>query len=149
MTPLSQDLRYSLRSLRKSARRLSMLLLAAFAALALLLSCVGIYGVVSYLIGRRTQEIGVRMALGAQRRDVLLLVLSQGAKMAAIGVFLGLSAAFALTRLISGLLYGVAPYDPVTFLAVSLLLMLVTLLACYIPARRALRIDPATALRSE
>ena len=124
-----------------------MLLLAAFAALALLLSCVGIYGVVSYLIGRRTQEIGVRMALGAQRRDVLLPVLSQGAKMAAIGVFLGPSAAFALTRLISGLLYGVAPY--VTFLAVSLLLMLVALLACYIPARRALRIDPATALRSE
>ena len=130
-----------------AARRLSMVLLAAFAVLALLLSCVGIYGVVSYLIGRRTQEIGVRMALGAQRRDVLLLVLSQGAKMAAIGVFAGLSAAFALTRLISGLLFGVTPYDPLTFLAVAFLLMLVTILACYISARRAFRIDPATALR--
>ncbi len=132
-----------------AARRFSMLLLTVFAALALVLACIGIYGVVSYLVGRRTREIGIRIALGAHRRDVLLLILSQGAKMAAIGIAAGLAAAFALTRLISRLLYGVAPDDPLTFLGVALLLFLVTLLASYIPARRALRIDPANALRAE
>jgi len=132
-----------------AARRLSMILLAAFAALALVLSCIGIYGVISYLVGGRTHEIGVRMALGAQRRDVLSLVLGEGARMALIGVLVGIAAALGLTRLMSNQLFGVTAHDPMTFAAVAILLMLVAVLACYLPARRAVRVDPIVALRYE
>jgi len=132
-----------------AARRLSMILLSVFAALALLLACVGIYGVISYLVGQRTHEIGVRVALGANRSDVLRLVITHGARMALIGVAIGLAASFALTRLMSTLLFGVSAHDPWTFAAVAGLLMAVAVDACYIPARRALRVDPIIALRCE
>ncbi|MGC2530171.1 MAG: ABC transporter permease [Candidatus Acidiferrum sp.] len=132
-----------------AARRLSMILLGAFAALALVLACIGIYGVISYLVGQRTHEIGVRMALGAQRRDVLRLVIGQGARMALIGVAVGIAAALGLTRLMSNQLFGVSAHDPLTFAAVAALLIVVAVAACYIPARRAMRVDPMIALRHE
>jgi len=132
-----------------AARRFSMVLLGIFAALALTLSCVGIYGVLSYLAGQRTHEIGIRMALGAQRSDVLRLILGPGAKMALIGVAVGVVASLALTRLMDKLLFGVSAYDPLTFIAVACLLILVALAASYIPARRAMRVDPTVALRYE
>jgi predicted permease len=132
-----------------AAHRLSMILLGIFAALALVLSCVGIYGVVSYVVGQRTHEIGVRMALGAQRRDVMRLVLGEGAKMALVGVAAGVAGAFGLTHLMANQLFGVTAHDPVTIVAVAVLLTLVALLACYIPARRAVRVDPGVALRCE
>ncbi|MHB8542292.1 MAG: ABC transporter permease [Candidatus Acidiferrales bacterium] len=132
-----------------AARRFSMILLGIFAAIALLLSCVGIYGVISYLVGQRTHEIGVRMALGAQRSDVLRLILGQGAKMALIGVAIGIAAGLALTRLMSKMLFGVSAHDPLTFGGVAILLIVVALAACYIPARRAMRTDPMIALRYE
>ena len=132
-----------------AARRLTMILLGAFAALALVLSCVGIYGVISYMVGQRTHEIGVRMALGAQRSDVMRLVLGEGAKMALMGVAIGIAAALALTRLMANQLFGVTAHDPLTFVAVAILLTLVALLACYLPARRAMSVDPMVALRHE
>jgi len=132
-----------------AAGRFSMILLGIFAVLALVLSCVGIYGVISYLAGRRTHEIGIRMALGAQRNDVLQLVLGDGAKMVLIGVAVGIAASLALTRLMARLLFGVSAYDPLTFFAVACLLILVALTASYIPARRAMRVDPVIALRYE
>ena len=132
-----------------TARRFSMILLGIFAALALTLSCVGIYGVISYLAGQRTHEIGVRIALGAQRNEVLRLIVGHGAKMALIGVAVGVAASLAVTRLMAKLLFGVSAYDPLTFLAVACLLILVALAASYIPARRAMRVDPMTALRYE
>jgi len=132
-----------------AARRLSMILLACFAALALGLACIGIYGVISYLVGERTREIGVRMALGAQRADVLRLVLGQGVKMALLGVALGVALACGLTHLMSAQLYGVSPRDPLTFAAVALVLILVALAACYVPARRAASVDPTEALRAQ
>jgi predicted permease len=132
-----------------AARRLSMVLLEIFAALALVLSCVGIYGVISYLVHQRTHEIGVRMALGAQRRDVMKLVLTQGAEMALVGMAVGFVTALGLTRLMANQLFGVSAYDPLTFVAGDVLLTLVALLACYIPARRAVRVDPIVALRYE
>jgi len=132
-----------------AARRFAMILLAVFAAVALLLSSIGICGVISYVAGQRTHEIGIRLALGAQRRDVLKLVLGQGARMALIGVMVGLAAAAALTRLMKSMLFGVSAIDPLTFGAVALVLFGVALLACYIPARRAMRTDPMVALRYE
>ena len=130
-------------------RKFSMILLGSFAGLSLLLSSIGIYGVISYLVGQQTREIGIRIALGAQRRDVLQLVLSTGVKMALIGVAIGLVASFGLTRLMADLLYGVTATDPLTFAAVALLLIGVALAACYLPARRAMRVDPLVALRYE
>jgi predicted permease len=130
-------------------RRFSMILLGAFAGIALLLSCVGIYGVISYLVEERTREIGVRMALGAGRGDVLQLVLRQGAGMALAGIGMGVLFALGLTRLMGGQLYGVTPYDPLTYCCVGLVLMVVALAACVIPARRAAGVDPVVALRYE
>jgi predicted permease len=132
-----------------AARRLSMMLLGVFAALALVLACVGIYGVISYLVGQRTHEIGVRVALGAQRSDVLRLVVGHGAQMALIGVALGIGFALGLTRLMANQLFGVSAHDPLTFGGVAALLMIVAVAACYIPARRAMRVDPVVALRHE
>jgi predicted permease len=132
-----------------AARRLSMLLLSIFAALALVLACVGIYGVISYLVTQRTHEIGVRMALGAERSDVLRLVIGHGARMALVGVTIGVGAALGLTRLMASQLFGVSAYDPLTFAAVAMLLIVVAIAACYIPARRAMRVDPMIALRHE
>jgi putative ABC transport system permease protein len=132
-----------------AARRVSMILLAVFAALALVLSCVGIYGVISYVVGQRTHEIGIRMALGAQRGDVLRLVLGEGVRMALVGVACGIAAALGLTRLMAEELFGVTAQDPLTFAVVAILLTLVALLACYLPARRAMRVDPVVALRYE
>ncbi|MGO9337921.1 MAG: ADOP family duplicated permease [Terracidiphilus sp.] len=134
-----------------AARRFSMILLGLFAGLALLLASVGMYGVISYLVSQRTQEIGIRMALGADRGHVLRWVLNQGGRLALIGVAVGLGAALALTQLMarSSMLYGVQTYDPLTLFGVTALLILVALAACYIPARRAMHIDPMRALRSE
>jgi predicted permease len=131
------------------ARRFSMILLGVFAGVALLLASVGIYGVVSFVVGERTREIGIRIALGAQPTHVLRWVLSEGAPMALIGIGSGLAASLLLTRLMAGLLYGVSAMDPLTFAVVAILLMVVTLAACYIPASRAMRVDPITALRHE
>ncbi len=129
--------------------RFTMLLLALFAAVALVLGAVGIYGVIAYAVSRRTQELGIRMALGAGAGMILRMVVQQGVVMVGIGVTLGVLAAFAVTRVLSGHLYGVTATDPVTFAAVPLLLIAVALLASYLPARRAIRIDPMIALRGE
>ena len=130
-------------------KRFSMTLLAVFAALALLLASIGIYGVLSYLVGQRTQEIGVRMALGAQRADVLRLIMTDGARMALLGIGIGIVAALGLTHLMTSMLFGVRPTDPLTFAAVTLVLGWIALLACYVPAHRAMRVDPTVALRYE
>ena len=130
-----------------AARSVTMMLLGGFAALALVLACVGIYGVISFVVGQRTHEIGLRMALGAQRRDVVQLVLVEGAKPALAGIAAGVAAAFGLTRLMANELFGVTPQDPLTYATVAILLAAVALLACYLPARRAVRVDPMVALR--
>ncbi|MGO9896057.1 MAG: ABC transporter permease [Bryobacteraceae bacterium] len=130
-------------------RRFTMLMLIIFAATALLLAAVGIYGVMSYAVTRRIHELGIRAALGASHGEIVGLVLRQGMKLAAIGMAGGLVAALALTRFMADLLYGVRPADPATLVAVTLLLGAIALLACYIPARRATAIDPVVALRCE
>jgi ABC-type antimicrobial peptide transport system permease subunit len=120
-----------------------------FGALSLLLACVGLYGLLSYEVTQRTREIGIRMALGARPPDVLRIVVRQGVGLSAVGAIIGILVALGATRYLASLLYGVRPFDPPTFLAVALLLSLVALAACYIPARRASRVDPLVALRYE
>lgn len=132
-----------------SAPASTTLLFVVFAVLALVLGIIGIYGVLSFLVSRRTREVGIRVALGAQRSDILWLVMKDGLKFAGIGISLGLISALALSRLLSSELYGVSPADPVTFLSVATLMFFVTLLACYVPTRRAMRVDPMVALRYE
>jgi ABC-type antimicrobial peptide transport system permease subunit len=130
-------------------RRFSMIVLGSFAAAALLLASLGIYGVVSYFVGQRTHELGIRLALGANRTDIYRLVLGDGMKMTLGGIGIGLLAAFGLTRLIRNMLFGVSAADPATFVVIFALLALVALFACYIPARRATKVDPLAALRHE
>jgi ABC-type antimicrobial peptide transport system permease subunit len=132
-----------------NAQRFAMILLGVFAGLALVLASIGIYGVISYVVGQRTREIGIRMALGAERGTVLKMVLLQAGKMVVWGLGAGLVAAVALTRLMSTMLFGVSPMDPVTLLVVAVVLALVALMACYWPARRATQVDPTVALRYE
>lgn len=132
-----------------ATQRFTMLLLGIFSTLALVLSSVGIYGVISYLVGQRTHEIGIRMALGAQRRDVVRMVLGEGLRVALVGVGVGIVAALGLTHLMTQMIFGVRAVDPLTFAGVAILLTFVALAACYIPARRAMRVDPIVALRYE
>jgi putative ABC transport system permease protein len=139
----------SLISQSLARRQFSMILLLVFASLALVLASVGVYGVISYIVAQRSPEIGLRMALGARPWDVLRLVLGGGGKLAVAGIFAGIVGAFALTRLMSSLLYGISATDPTTFAGVALLFMLIALTACYVPARRASKVDPAIALRYE
>jgi putative ABC transport system permease protein len=130
-------------------QRFNMLLLGIFALLALMLATIGIYGLTAYAIGQRTHEIGIRMALGAQRRDVLRLIVGEGATLVISGIVIGLLGGLALTRLMRSMLFEVKPADPATYVAVAFLLALVALLACYVPARRAARVEPMAALRQE
>jgi ABC-type antimicrobial peptide transport system permease subunit len=130
-------------------QRFLMLLLGSFAGLALLLAAIGIYGVISYLVSQRTREIGIRIALGAQRDDVLKLVVGRGTALALAGVAAGITAALLTTRVMARMLFGVSATDPATFLAAALVLAAVAMLACYLPARRAAAVDPMSALRYE
>jgi ABC-type antimicrobial peptide transport system permease subunit len=129
-----------------SQPRFGFLLMGIFAGVGLILVTIGVYSVIAYATARRTHEIGIRMALGAQPRNILGLIVGQGARMAIAGVILGLAASFAVTRLLSSMLFEVKPSDPLVFAGVSALLLAITLLACYIPARRAMRVDPMVAL---
>jgi ABC-type antimicrobial peptide transport system permease subunit len=130
-------------------RRLAMFLLAGFAVLALVLASIGIYSVTAYLVSQRTNEIGIRMALGATPRDVMQLVVGHGVKLALLGIALGLGAAFAVTRLMQQALFEVQAYDPLLYGGLSLLILAVSALACWWPARRATKVDPLVALRAE
>jgi putative ABC transport system permease protein len=144
MRSMEQVLSHSL-----ALRDFMMSLLSLFATLALTLATVGIYGVISYAVSQRTREIGVRMALGANPRDVLRLILGEGLKLVLAGVALGIIAALAMTRLLATMLYGVSVTNPVIFSSVVVLLVAVSLAACFVPARRAMRVDPIVALRYE
>jgi putative ABC transport system permease protein len=130
-------------------KRLYGMLFASFAVIALLLAAIGVYGVMSYAVSQRTHEIGVRVALGAQLRDVLSLVVRRGVWLTVIGLAIGLVGAFGLTRVLSGVLFGVSPTDPASYIGISLVLFTVGLVASYVPARRAARVEPAVALRYE
>ena len=130
-------------------QRFSMLLVGIFAALALVLAAVGIYGVMSYSVAQRTHKIGIRMALGARQADVLKMTVNQGLKLVSIGMMLGLAAAFLLTRLLASLLFGISSTDPITFLGISLVLLAVAILASYLPALRATKVDPIIASRAQ
>ena len=130
-------------------RRFNLLLLGVFALVGLALAGVGLYGVMSYTVTQRTREIGVRMAMGAQTSDVLRLVIGEGMKLALIGALLGLGGALALTRLLKTLLFEVSAIDPLTFIVIAALLIIVALLACWIPGRRAAKVDPMVALRTD
>ncbi|OLD81230.1 MAG: hypothetical protein AUF67_09000 [Acidobacteria bacterium 13_1_20CM_58_21] len=132
-----------------SRSRFTMLLLGIFAVVAVVPASVGLYGLIAYSVTQRTQELGIRIALGAQRRDVLRLVLGQGTRLTLLGVAVGVLAALAFSRLLSTLLFGVSATDPLTFAGVAAVLALVALMACFIPARRATRVDPIVALRYE
>jgi predicted lysophospholipase L1 biosynthesis ABC-type transport system permease subunit len=138
---------YYMKSMARTSFTLVMLSLAD--GMALLLGVVGVYGVLAYSVAQRTHELGIRIALGAQKRDILQLVLSRGMSLTLIGVGIGVAGAFTLTRFLSSLLYGVKPNDPATIVTVSLLLLVITLIAAYMPARRAAKVDPMTALRFE
>jgi putative ABC transport system permease protein len=126
-----------------------MVVVVLFALTALLLTGLGIYGVISYIVSERTHEIGIRLALGAEKRNILQMVLRQGLGLALAGAAVGLAGALIVSHLLTGLLYGVKPTDPATFGAVAVILMSVALIACYVPARRAMRVDPIVALRCE
>ena len=130
-------------------RRFSLFVVSMFAVLAMVLGAVGLYGVMSYAVTQRTREFGIRVALGAQQYDVLRLVIRQGMVLSLVGVIIGLAGSFALTRLMSSLLFGVSATDPATFVVVATLLTIVALAACYLPARRATKVDPMIALRYE
>jgi putative ABC transport system permease protein len=132
-----------------SPQRFSVTLVSLFTVLALGLALVGVYGVMAYMVAQRTHEIGIRMALGARPRDMLTMVVAQGLRLALAGVAIGLIAALAATRLMTSLLFGISAHDPWTAVVVCAVLTSVTLLACYIPARRAMRVDPMVALRYE
>jgi putative ABC transport system permease protein len=134
---------------RELHRKFTAWLLSAFALVALILAAVGIYGVLAFWVSQRTQEIGVRMALGATKSEALKVVIKQGFSFVILGIIFGMAGALGLTRYLSSLLYGIGPTDPVTFISVALLLMCVALLASYIPARRATKVDPMVALRYE
>jgi putative ABC transport system permease protein len=136
-------------ALSVQGRRFALILIGAFAAIALLLSVMGIYGVTAYSVAQRTCEIGIRMALGAQRSEVMGLLLRQGMALIVAGVLLGIAASLGLTRFLATLLFDVTPTDPATFALVVTLLIVVAVLACWIPARRAMRVDPMVALRYE
>jgi putative ABC transport system permease protein len=138
-----------LRTQSMTPRRVSMLLVGAFAALGLILASVGIYGVVSYSVSQRTHEIGIRMALGAERGDVLKIVVGQRLRSVLIGTGVGVAASIGLTRLLQNMLFAIKPTDPATFLTVALILLSVAWFACYFPARRATKVDPMIALRYE
>ena len=130
-------------------RRFALELLGVFATVALLLAAVGIYGVMSYSFSQRTHEVGIRIALGAQRQDILRMALGEGMRIVVIGLALGIAGAAMMTRIFQSMLFGVGPADPITFISVSTILAGVALLACYIPARRATRVDPLVALREQ